>query len=279
MAKRGYFQKQKLSYELLTQEINLAKSGYNKVSKTTVYNHKSLSGIASGTGEKKWPAKVTPARLPTWLRQRRGFCKIYKCNDKELIMMEDEAFFGLERKYCLLKSEIYPEGWAQGRSHIPQGAAKRIAVYGALGLNFVAPLAVDQRGQQFSSATFLQTITPKVLPFFAAINGLTLCTDKAPFHTSEETTWEIDEVWKIKRFIMKGYWHDLNWMEKVWANLKDKVYKDGRKYEDKDTLEETVRTEWENLTSDFEWRRRLICCFEQACKSVLDNAGKYVHWA
>lgn len=147
-----------------------------------------------------------------------------------------------------------------------------------MGIDLVAPLVIKQDGQIFNSTSYTQALDAEVLPWMAAINGLVLVEDKASWHTSSHTK-DVFNEYKIKRKFIGGYWKDLNWMEKVWANSKNIVYKDGKEYQDKNELERAVGKAWTQLTEDSEYRRRLIFTFESACRKVVHNRGHFVNWS
>jgi hypothetical protein len=114
-----------------------------------------------------------------------------------------------------------------------------------------------------------------VFPWMQSQNGILVVEDKASWHISKYTKEEV-AIYNIPTYTLKGYWKDLNWMEKVWSNLKDKVYVNGKKYQTKAELVTAIRAEWEVLMSDCDYRRRLIVAFEQACRDVIENRGYYV---
>jgi hypothetical protein len=134
------------SFKALTEEINLTKEGADRVGVTTLWNNTTEANIACGAQNGNWPRYIGIESFPRWPRNRRGFCKIWKCNHKATKIMCDECFFGLERRCSLFKPEIHPEGSLQERKHNPQGKSSRVTVWGGMGPDLVVPLVIDENG-------------------------------------------------------------------------------------------------------------------------------------
>lgn len=278
LVKKARYEGKSIIFEDITDAINDTKDGDDKVGCSTVFYHKNDMNLTCNSEPTKWPAQVTGPNLSEWLKRRRGFCKIHESSPKYRMMMGDETFFGLERKHCLSKKEIYIEGEQHRRMYNKQGRNKRVSVWGAFSRDFVAPLVVEHHGQIFSSATYISALEPKALPFMSSIKNLQYFEDSASYHHSEQTTYEIETRWGINRKLIGPYWWDLSWMEKTWANMKDIVYKGGKVYADKKKMKVAVRAAWTQLTSDSEYRRRLFVAYESTCKKIRMSGGWYEHW-
>lgn len=276
--KRGRSTGKRHTYRSLANAINDTKTGTDTVSRRTIGNHAMEAKLVCSSKRGNWPAQISFEDLPTWLRRRRGFCKVYKSIDKSNMIMADETFFGLERRTCMHKPSIHPEGSKQGKAYKPQAAKDRICVWAALGPTNVAPLVIGEDGQFFNSDTYEAALTPQALPYLSHVcRKGEYWEDGARFHTSRKTR-SVFQVYDITQNFTKGYWKDLNWMEKVWANIKDLVYYDGKTYLDKAELIAAVRTAWKTLSQDKKYRQDLIHRFENACRKCLASGGYYINW-
>ena len=276
--KRARGTKERYTFKQLAEVVNDTKSPEQQVAASTVWNHKAEANLACAASRGNWPGELMFKDLPQWLRNRRGFCKLYKSCDKTGLVMSDESFFGLRRKTMPHKKYVHPVGGKQIAKYVPQPRNKRVVVWAAMGLNYVGPLVIKEDGVHFNSDTYIEFFTPLVLPWLQRYkNKMDYWEDGATYHTSVATTAAFDAR-GIKRSITGGYWKDLNYMEKVWANMKDEIYKGGKEYESKIELIAAIKSTWKRLTSDPKYRSALLWRFEKACQKCLDAQGYYVNW-
>ena len=266
------------TFTTLAKTINETKDGKARIGRTTVWNHMAEAGVSVSASSGNWPSKISFQDLPRWLKERRGFCKVYKSCDKTHMLMADESFFYLKRNDNPNKPKIHPTGSVQAPQYFSQGAGKRVVVWWALGPQYVAPIVIDERGQYWNSDEYAAMLTPKALPYLARLKGKgEFWEDGASWHTSRQTT-ALYAAWGIEPKRTKGHWKDLNWMEKVWAVMKDMVYKDKKTYQTKAELVAAIRSAARSLGQNQEFRHALVACFEKACKQVLASRGYYTNW-
>ena len=112
----------------------------------------------------------------------------------------------------------------------------------------------------------------------AALGSLDMWEDSASYHLTEDIN-NIYSQFSVKHNNFPSHSPDLNWIEKCWANLAERVYVGGRRvYANKQELTDALREEWVAMASDAEYRRGLVVQAEQAYRECLSNEGRYVHW-
>ena len=137
---------------------------------------------------------------------------------------------------------------------------------------------IFEDGQFLNGAEYARMLDGNVLPALGAKrHPLSLCQDNCSIHTCNATR-EVLDQYKVTLIRLPPLSPDLNWMEKAWANLADRVYEGGRKYANKRALMAALTNAWVAMASDNEYRRRLIVQAETAYKKVMEEAGYLVHW-
>lgn len=256
--------------------INETKAGCQQISTSTLSRQLSANGIICTHKHGDYPANVD---LPKWLAKRRGFCDKFKKRDKSLILMGDEAFFSLHEKQRLNEktwsvSEHRPDIVYERRP-----IRTRVTVWGATGLNYCSPLIIFEHGMYLNGEEYAAMMDAKVLPALNAFNqDLTLLEDNCTIHNTPEAQDAFDGSNVIHEFLPARS-ADISWQEKVWANMATILYDGGNKqYSNKHELMEALQAAWKDLTSNDDYRRRLVVKGEAACKKIIDNQGFRIHW-
>lgn len=273
--KRNQSEHRKTRLYRLTEQANALREGADKVHRTTVSRQLKQAGYCYDRAVGNWPDVKNPSK---WLRQRRGFAKVFKSNDKSCILMTDESFFGLKRKVRTNEREWHESGHRMMRLHEPMKPQNRVSVWAAIGLKYWTPLFIFDDGRWLSRNDYGRIIDSFLLPRLAAIPGVPqIGEDQATYHVGEQ----IDHLFtdnNVKRFFFPAHSPDLNWIEKAWANLADRVYRDDREYSGKDELIAALNREWNAMASNQEYRQALVAQAQRACRKILRNGGYRVHW-
>lgn len=273
--KRKYSAGHKIDLAGLTEIANATKDGINRVHPSTVSRHLKQAKVACDSSLGNWPAHKDPSR---WLRQRRGFAKVFKCNDKTKILMGDEAFFGLRRKDRQNEKTWYPIGHKKLHKYSALNASKRVCVYGLVGPQYWLPLIIFEDGQFLTQEDYGRMMDGEVLPELARLaEGLIVWEDQGTDHGGNEN----DALFvqnKVTRKYLPSWSPDLSWIEKAWANLADRVYAGGKVYATKADLMVALQREWIAMMSNDQYRKGLVAQGEKACRKVLRNVGHRVHW-
>jgi hypothetical protein len=160
-----------------------------------------------------------------------------------------------------------------------QGSADRVTVYGALGLDKVTRLIVFKDGKQLDGESYRRMMDSKIVPSLARCNPpIKYLDDRYSCHIQDFTEDILDDN-GIEHGTLVEYSCDLNWMEKVWANLAEIVYQHGTyQFTSKDDLEEALQAAWAKTAGSKKWRAALLEKHRAACKKVVDAKGYRVHW-
>src|SRR5690242_17288726 len=76
--KRRYSTGRNISLARLTEVANTGKEDIARVHASTVSRHLKQAKVAYDASIGNWPGNKDPSH---WLRQRRGFAKVFKCNN------------------------------------------------------------------------------------------------------------------------------------------------------------------------------------------------------
>lgn len=274
--KRAAHKRERVTEEDLAELVNESRQGKRRVSTSTISRHLGEAGLETNVSRATWPQKLDVAK---WLRKRRGFCKIMKSCDKSNICMADEAFFGLARKIRKHELTVHPIGCVPQLKQEAVGADKRVTVWAAIGLDAWTPLEVWEDGHVLNQEKYGPMLDSTALPvLMAACPALHMWEDNATFHLTDNIH-NIYTHFGAKHSNYPSHSPDLNWIEKSWANLAERVYAGGRRvYEDKQQLTDALKAEWVAMASDADYRRRLVAQAEEAYRQCLRDEGRYVHW-
>jgi hypothetical protein len=277
-SRNAYYQRKSLSIEALTQEANRTKTGPARVSTSTVWRSLDKLGLACDLRKGSLPRELAPARVPRWLAQRRSFCTQFRKQDIDHLLMADESFFGFSRKMSKWTKEIHPTEAKLTAKYEPYGANRRVTVWGAVGFNYYTDIFIFEHGKYLNGQEYAELMDNHVLPDLRALQGkVSLIEDNCRIHIDKR----VKAVWQasgLEHRFLGPYWHDLNWQEKVWAHVKQEVYKGrSRTFTTKDELEAAIRRAWTKVVSNDDYRRRLVVEYMAVRKSVFDAQGFLVH--
>ena len=126
---------------------------------------------------------------------------------------------------------------------------------------------------------YASMMNAKVLPKLDKYEqDLTLIEDNCTIHDTPEAQEAFDGSNVTHEFLPPRS-PDISWQEKVWANMAAIAYDGGKKrYSNKRELIDALQAAWKNLTSNDDYRRRLVVKGEAACRKIIDNQGYRIHW-
>ena len=75
-----------------------------------------------------------------------------------------------------------------------------------------------------------------------------------------------------------GYSGDAVRIEKFWANLGDRVYREGRVFSTKEELMKAIEKETLVLIADQDYLMRFAIAEEGACRKIIQQRGYRIHW-
>lgn len=262
----------------LAAAANAGRSGSNVVGTTTIHNHLAELNVGYRASFARIPKEITPARLPSWLRARRGFCaQMKKVNIWELVVA-DETFFGLKAKHNQYKKIMQPAGAERESAYTAQYAKHRVSVWAGVGLDYCTPIFIFEHGKCINAEEYRAIYEGGVMDSLRGHHHpLTLVEDNCSIHKSKSML----EYWRtapVNHRYLPPYSSDLSWVEKTWANMKSIVYEGNKEYESKADLCTAIRHAWAVVMKDDDYRRRLVTHCEVAWKKCLDAQGYVIHW-
>jgi transposase len=194
--------------------------------------------------------------------------------------MADEKFFYLTPKGTRYSKRLHPHGVATmainpGKHH----DSRRVTVWAALGLEGYTQIYILKSGKYLTGKDYQEILSNGALRDMAVFSPqVELAEDNVSIHKTEE----VQEVYAkagVKHTFLFPYCPDLDWMEKAWANLGDRVYEQGRiVFKNKEDLIKAIQAAWLAMAGDWGYRRKLFASFQGACKAIMDNQGYMVHW-
>lgn len=195
------------------------------------------------------------------------------------LVMADEAFFGLKRKVRVQKKNWHITGAPRREvKYEKRRAQDLVTVWGGLGLGRHTPLSVFEHGQFINGEELRRMLDQNVVPALGLLQPPTILGEDNLLAHHQEDTEQLLEDNDIKHMFLTVFSGDLNWMEKVWANLGDIVYEGGKAYASKSELIAALEHAWATLTHSSQYKQGLLAGWRGACKKVLANEGKRVHW-
>ena len=273
---RSTQQGSRITLDEIAADINDVKEGVRKVHKSTLCRHLGEVGIRYSPSKGDYPEGID---LPRWLAQRRGFCDRLKKMPKEGVLFGDEAFFGLTRRAHTNELRAHVDGHAAfPRRHAVQVDC-RVAVWGAVGLDLYTPIAINEDGMYLNAEEYARIMDSMIIPALRQYDGnVVLFEDNCSIHGTENVRNLFRDNEIDHRFLPPYSCDIFSWVEKVWANVGERVYRGGKKYGNKDELTRAVHNEWERLVGDDDYRRRLVMEGQAACKKIIDSQSYRVHW-
>jgi hypothetical protein len=263
----------------MAETINSTKSGTNQVDKSTIARHLAKGGIKCDMSAGNIPRELKPEALSSWLSRRRSLALKLKKGLYKHVVMADEAYFGFKQKVHVRQRQWHLQGRKRIVQREKQGTEHRVTVYGAMGLDHCPPLVVFKAGTQLDGETYRRMLDSKILPPLARFNPpVKFYDDRYSCHVQVDTE-DLFEDNDIEHRSLVEYGCDLNWMEKVWANMNEIIYEHNtRTFSSKESLEEAVQKAWAKTAGSKKFRAALLERYREACKKVVDAQGYRVHW-
>lgn len=270
---------QPINLAQMAATINSTKEGTSRVDKSTIARHLSKVGITCDASVGNIPRELKSEDLPSWLARRRSLALKLKKGWYKKVMMADEAYFGLKQKVHIRQRQWHLPGRKRVVQREKQGTQDRVTVYGAMGLEKFTPLEVFMDGKQLNGEAYRRMMDQDVLPALARCDPPTeYMDDRYQCHIQGDTE-DLFTDNDIKHSTLVEYSPDLNWMEKVWANMAEVVYEHNtRSFTSKQALVEALQAAWAKTAGSKKFRAGLLEQYREACKKVVDAQGYRVHW-
>ncbi len=277
IVKRTQAQGDNLGHRDLADLVNVNRRNVMQVSHQTIGRALASTNVVYGKEPKAIPPTIKKKAVSCWLRSRRGFAVWYKKLNAASYMNADEFFFGLAGKLKINKPIAHIKGLRCGQARKAQGLQKRINVNGAVGPAGATDLQVFMHGNPLSGAEHARMLDAVILSQCMHLNATTLIEDRLAALTSEDQLANMKDLGiTYKRMLTSsGY---LAAIEKVWANVKDIVYKNKETYQTKEELAKAVRVAWLELVTNPEYRKQLHVGAREACRRCVEKGGYEVHW-